>query len=96
MKGTPIPASIAGLGWALLGLTMLPIPIGMIHEIYKAVKYNKVIREKDTPYYMSLMKYVNSPSNKWHPAKAENRVGRYAILTEDDKKRSIILDEVKF
>lgn len=85
----PIPNSIAGLGWALLGLTLLPIPVGMIHEVYKAIKYDKVVREKDTPYYMSLMKYVNKPSLDWHPARATDRVGRYAILKEQDKEETI-------
>jgi len=75
---------------------MLPILIGMIHEVYTAVKYKKVVTEKDTPYYMSLMKFVNKPSPEWGPAKEEDRIGRYEISSDEEKKGSVVLDQIRF
>ena len=77
-------------------ITLLPIPIGMIHELYKAVKYNKVVSEKNTPYYMSLIKFVNQPSPEWHPAKAEDCIDRYAIPADEEKKGDIVLENIRF
>ena len=74
----------------MLGLTLLPILIGMIHEIYMAVKYNKVIHEKDTPFYISLMKCVNKPGLEWRPAKLVNRIGRYLNEQKNDKEKTIL------
>lgn len=96
VNGIPIPSSIAVLGWTLLAITMLPILIGMIHEVYTAVKYKKVVTEKDTPYYMSLMKFVNKPSPEWGPAKEEDRIGRYEVSNDEEKKGSIVLDQIRF
>ena len=96
VNNAPIPNSIAGLGWALLGLTLLPIPLGMIHEVYTAIKYDKVKREKDTPYYISLLKFVNKPSPEWHPARAEDCVGRYAKYNSKSDTSSLDLDKTRF
>ena len=55
-----------------------------------AVKYNKVIHEKDTPYYISLMQCVNKPGLEWRPAKLVNRIGRYLNEQKNDKEKTIL------